>query len=100
MRFVRVAALAVLPSLALVTTTTAANATGSCWYPNEAKAAQLRDFQIRLMVGTLQCRSKNSAAVELYNAFIIKQRGLLDSNAQVLKTHFVRENGIQEGQRA
>lgn len=97
MRFVRVAALAALPSLALFTANAAA-ATG-CWYPNEAKAAQLRDFQIRLMVGTLQCRSKNSAAVELYNAFITKQRGLLDSNAQVLKTRFLRESGA-DAQRA
>ena len=98
MRFVRVAALAVLPSFALFTSS--AFAADSCWHPNEAKAAQLRDLQIKLMVGTLQCRSKNSSAVELYNAFITKQRGLLDANAQILKTRFLRENGAKDGQAA
>ncbi len=98
MRFVRVAALAVVPSLALFTTT--AYAAESCWYPNEAKAAQLRDFHTMMMVGTLQCRSSNKFAVEGYNEFITKQRGLLDANAFVLKAHFLRENGVQQGQGA
>lgn len=98
MRFARVAALAVLPSLALFTSN--AYASDSCWYPNEVKAAQLRDLQIKLMVGTLQCRSKNSSAVGQYNAFITKQRGLLDANAQILKTRFLRENGAKYGQAA
>jgi hypothetical protein len=98
MRFARVAALAVVPSLALFSTT--AYAADSCWYPNEAKAAQLRDFQTMLMVGTLQCRSSNKFAVERYNEFVTRQRGLLDANAYVLKTHFLRENGIQQGQGA
>lgn len=92
MRFVRVAAFAVMPSLALLTTTAFA-ATG-CWYPNEAKAAQLRDFHSSLMVGTLQCRMSNPEAVSRYNDFVVKQRGLLDANAQILKAHFVRENGV------
>lgn len=97
MRCVRLAILATLPSLALFTTSAYAN---SCWYPNESKAAQLRDFHTMLMVGTLQCRSDNRWAVERYNEFVTKQRGLLDANAYVLKAHFMRENGIQDGQAA
>lgn len=98
MRLARIAALAVLPSFALFTST--AHAAGSCWHPHEAKAAQLRDLQIKLMVGTLQCRTKNSYAVSLYNTFITKQRGILDANAQVLKTRFLREEGAKGGQAA
>lgn len=98
MRFARVAALAALPSLALLTTT--AFAAPSCWYPNEVKAAQLRDFHAMLMVGTLQCRTSNKFAIERYNDFVSTQRGLLDANSNVLKAHFLREHGIQDGQGA
>jgi hypothetical protein len=98
MRFVRVAALAATASLTLLTTT--AYAAPSCWYPNEAKAAQLRDFHAMLMVGTLQCRTSNKFAIERYNDFVATQRGLLDANSSILKAHFLREHGIQDGQGA
>jgi len=98
MRFVHVAALAALPSLALLSST--AYAADSCWYPNEAKAAQLRDFHTMLMVGALQCRVSNPQSIVLYNEFVGKQRGALDANAAILKTHFLREEGIQLGQSA
>ena len=50
-----------------------------------------------LMVGTLQCKGANSTAVESYNKFVTKQRGLLDANNYVLKAHFLREQGIEKG---
>ena len=50
-----------------------------------------------LMVGTLQCKGANAAAVEAYNRFVTKQRGLLDANNYVLKAHFLREQGIEKG---
>lgn len=98
MRVLRQAAIAAIPSLALISAN--ANAAETCWYPYEAKAAQLRDFQTMMMVGTLQCRNIHQSAVDSYNDFIIKQRGLLNSNAYVLKAHFMRENGIKGGQEA
>lgn len=98
MRFVQGAALAAMSSFALFSST--AYAADSCWYPNEAKAAQLRDFHTMLMVGALQCRVANPQSIVRYNEFVTKQRGALDANATVLKTHFLREDGIQQGQSA
>lgn len=53
-----------------------------------------------LMVGTLQCKGGNATAVEQYNRFVTKQRGLLDANNYVLKAHFMREAGIENGSAA
>jgi hypothetical protein len=97
MRSARVAAFAALSSLVLFAP--AAEAADSCWYPNEAKAAQLRDFHLMLMVGTLQCRNNDVYAVKRYNDFVTKQRGILDANFQVLKVHFSRESVTGQGQR-
>lgn len=89
----RMAVVAAMSSLALMSSPVLAD----CWYPHESRAAQLRDFQSMLMVGTLQCKGGNSAAVESYNRFVNKQRGLLDANNYVLKAHFLREAGIEKG---
>jgi hypothetical protein len=51
-----------------------------------------------LMVGTLQCRGTYRASEGLYNNFVRSQRGFLDANANVLKAHFMRENGVNRGQ--
>lgn len=88
------AVVAAMSSLALMTSPVLAE---NCWYPHEMRAAQLRDFQSMLMVGTLQCKGANSGAVESYNRFVTKQRGLLDANNYVLKAHFLREEGIEKG---
>jgi hypothetical protein len=69
----------------------------NCWYPHEAKAAQLRDFQTMLMVGTLQCKGVSQSSIELYNGFVSKQRGSLDANNYILKARFMRESGIEGG---
>lgn len=94
----RVAAFAAMTSLAFLPSV--AEASSACWYPNEAKAAQVRGLQTMLMVGTLQCRRSYRASEYLYNDFVRSQRGFLDANAQVLKAHFMRENGIDGGQNA
>ncbi|MGI4876291.1 MAG: hypothetical protein ACRYG4_02255 [Janthinobacterium lividum] len=72
----------------------------SCWYPDEALAAQVKDFQYMLMVGSLQCKATSGVYGESYNAFVAKQRGVLDSKGYTLKAHFLRENGIQGGRAA
>ena len=90
----RMAVVAAISSLVLMTSPVLAE---NCWYPHEMKAAQLRDLQSMLMVGTLQCKGGSKTAVELYNRFVTKQRSLLDANNYVLKAHFLREQGIEKG---
>jgi hypothetical protein len=84
------AAYAVTASLALLTSTAHAE---TCWYPQEAKAAQLRDFHIMLMVGTLQCKTTSPATVRDYNSFVSRQNLVLDTNRHLLRDHFLRDVG-------
>ena len=98
MRKARLAALAAMSSLALFPAV--AEASTGCWYPNEARSAQLRGLQTMLMVGTLQCRRSHSYTVDLYNDFVVNQRPFLDANSYILKGRFMRENGISGGQGA
>jgi hypothetical protein len=90
MRVGRLAAFAASSSLALLPVAAEAS---NCWYPNEARAAQLRGLQTMLMVGALQCRFTQPSAVDLYNDFIGRQRAFLDANNRVLKSRFFREDG-------
>ncbi len=53
-----------------------------------------------LMVGALQCRNTVGPGNEAYNAFVARQRGVLDSKGYVLKGHFLRENGLASGRSA
>lgn len=97
MRPARLAALAALSSLALFPSVAKA---GDCWLPNEAEAAQVRGLQLMLMVGTLQCRTSHGDLAGLYNDFVEQQRPVLVQNAQLLKNHFQRENGMNDWQSA
>lgn len=90
MSVLRLAALAALTSLACFPSAARASA---CWYPEEARAAQVRGLQTMLMVGTLQCRHRSRLSESLYTDFILSQRGLLDANSAILKARFIRENG-------
>jgi hypothetical protein len=83
-------AFAVAASLGLLTSAAQAE---TCWYPQEAKAAQLRDFHIMLMVGTLQCRTSSPITVRDYNAFVNRQSLVLDTNKHLLRDHFLRDVG-------
>jgi hypothetical protein len=95
MSVLRLAALAALTSLACFPSA----AQAACWYPEEARAAQVRGLQTMLMVGTLQCRHHSRLSEDLYTDFILSQRGVLDANSEVLKARFTRENGAG-GERA
>ena len=97
MRLVRLAALAALSSLALSSTVAAAK---NCWLPNEAQAAQVRGLHLMLMVGTLQCSKVNANSHALLNNFVELQRNTLMANADILKDHFIRENGMDGWQGA
>ena len=70
-----------------------------CWQPYEIEAARVRDLQIMLMLGSLKCRSTNSEITAKYDKFQEKM-GSADKYNTALKLHFMRENGIADGQRA
>jgi hypothetical protein len=72
----------------------------TCWYPQEAKAAQLRDFHIMLMVGTLQCKTTSPVTVRDYNSFVSRQSLVLDTNRHLLRDHFLRDVGPNEADSA
>ena len=91
MRVARRAAVSTLLST-LVMFGTNAYAT-SCWYPNEIKAAQMRDLHAQLMVGTLHCRAGNPVFESEYNEFVDRRHDVLDGNIAILKDHFQRESG-------
>lgn len=93
----RKAALAALTSLACLPSIASAS---TCWYPEEARAAQVRGLQTMLMVGTLRCRHHSRASEYLYGDFIENQRRVLDANNTILKARFERESGYQRGQNA
>jgi hypothetical protein len=73
---------------------------GQCWQSYEVEAAKVRDLHIMLMLGALRCKAVNKDITGKYEAFIAKKSGLLSSYNNVLKTRFMRVNGITEGERA
>ena len=77
-----------------------AGVSAACWYPDEVQADQVKDFQYMMMVGSLQCSNGGGPSREAYNAFVNSKRIVLDSKGYVLKAHFLRENGIQDGRAA
>src|SRR4051794_25018708 len=90
MRVYKHAAMAAVSSLVFVS---ASSQAASCWYPKEAAAIQLRDFQTMLVVGAMECQRQFPAALDNYNKFIVAQRPLLVANNTVLKSRFAREDG-------
>ena len=70
-----------------------------CWHPYEVEAAKVRDLHIMLMLGALKCKSTSPATYEKYSSFLDKKGSLLTSYNNVLKTRFMRANGISEGER-
>jgi len=53
-----------------------------------------------LMVGALKCTSPGYDVAGHYNNFITSHRTALAGHNDVLKVHFIREQGIREGRRA
>jgi hypothetical protein len=96
MSSIKLAAFAAMTSLALVPAIAEANS--GCWYPNEARAAQLRDLQTKLMVGTLHCRRSTPSVVDHYNDFVSAKRDILEAHNQILKVRFHREEGGDLGE--
>jgi hypothetical protein len=71
-----------------------------CWHPYEVEAAKVRDLHVMLMLGALRCKAANKDMMGKYEAFTASKSGLLNSYNNVLKTRFMRVNGISDAQRA
>ncbi|ANI78348.1 hypothetical protein [Sphingobium sp. EP60837] len=96
----RMAAGAACCIVALSSVQAAASEAGQCWQSYEVEAAKVRDLHIMLMLGALRCKAANKDIMDKYEAFTAKKSGLLSSYNNALKTHFMRVNGISDGQRA
>jgi hypothetical protein len=96
----RMAAGAACCIVALSSVQAAASEPGQCWQSYEVEAAKVRDLHIMLMLGALRCKAVNKDITGKYEAFTVKKSGLLSSYNNVLKTRFMRVNGITEGERA
>ncbi len=93
----KVAALAAISSLAL--TSIAAQARDGCWYPNEAKAAQLLHLNTNLMIGALHCRDRQPDTIAMYDGFVDSQIDMLRAHHAILQQRFDREHGSAESGR-
>ncbi len=82
-------------SSALVANTAAAQV--GCWYPNEAKAAQMMQLNTKMMVGALHCREKTSQIIDDYNTFVTGHRDMLEAHHTILQNRFDREGSTRKG---
>ncbi len=81
--------------LTLVVTTTAAQATPSCWQAREVSAARVRQMQTMLMVATLRCRAAHLDISTDYNAFMTAQGQAVSAANLVIKQHFAQSGMTQ-----
>jgi hypothetical protein len=83
----------VLGALALCGALTAPAQAAACWNARTIEAAQIRQFDIMLMVSALRCQVKGVDFVADYNAFVRSNRSVLvGTNAEILR-HFNAEMG-------
>ena len=65
----------------------------SCWKPVAVEAAQIRDFEMMLMVSALRCRATGNNFLPAYNRFIRDKRDALTQVNDELRDHFRSEVG-------
>jgi hypothetical protein len=70
-----------------------AQAAMSCWGPQEAAAAKIRDLQSRLMVATMRCRAMGVDVLAQYNQFVRDNRATIQLANGVLKAQFASGYG-------
>lgn len=59
-----------------------------CWNKVAVEAAQIRDFEMMLMVSALRCRATGSNFLASYNRFIREKRDALTQVNDELREHF------------
>jgi hypothetical protein len=75
-----------------VMATSAANA--ACWAPVAVEAAQVRDLDTMLMVGSLRCKINDQDFISEYNSFVRSSRPALVEANDRLRDHFDTAGGL------
>lgn len=70
-----------------------AQAAMGCWNETQVAAANVRDFQSRLMVATMRCRARGIDILYAYNRFVIANRDTLRGANGVLRSQFLAGYG-------
>lgn len=65
----------------------------TCWKQTAVEAAQIRDFEMMLMVSALRCRATGNDFLANYNRFIREKRDALTQVNDELREHFRSEVG-------
>lgn len=81
MKTMLTAAIAAMMPLAPATAAT-------CWKTTAVEAAQIRDFEMMLMVSALRCRATGNNFLASYNRFIREKRETLTQVNDELREHF------------
>lgn len=68
-------------------------AQAACWTEIAVEAAQVRDFETKMMVSMLRCRIKGADYTQAYNRFVVEKRPLLSAASGELRAQFARTVG-------
>lgn len=78
----------ILAALLAATMPLAPATAATCWKPAAVEAAQIRDFEMMLMVSALRCRSTGNNFLAAYNRFVREKRIALTGVNDELREHF------------
>jgi hypothetical protein len=70
-----------------------AQAAMSCWTPQQAAAAKVRDLQSRLMVAALRCKAMGYDVAAAYNDFVRQNRDALQTTNGLIRAQFASGYG-------
>lgn len=69
----------------------------TCWKTGAAEAAQVRNFEMMLMVSALRCRTSSNNFLPAYNRFVQEKRAALTEVNDALRAHFSEAVGQVNG---
>jgi len=71
-----------------------------CWNQGLVEAAQIKEFDIMLLVATLRCQAQGTDLSAGYNAFVVAHRPLLKAVGAEMLQEFSRTSGAKVGPKA
>lgn len=71
----------------------ASPANAACWSETAYQAAQIRDFETKMMVSMLRCRLVGNDFTESYNRFVRSKRSVLQDASAELQAEFAKTVG-------
>lgn len=71
----------------------ASPANAACWTETAYQAAQIRDFETKMMVSMLRCRLVGNDFTESYNRFVRSKREVLQGASAELQAEFAKSVG-------